>query len=78
MNYLSLSAALEERPLEESSLEASIVKAMTPVRIDQDKMQNYLENVDKTFVFANPNKKSISIEAFEREEFAELRGTLED
>ena len=23
-----------------------------------DKMQNYLENVDKTFVFANPNKKS--------------------
>lgn len=43
-----------------------------------DKMQNYLENVDKTFVFANPNKKSISIEAFEREEFAELRGTLED
>ena len=43
-----------------------------------DKMQNYLENVDKTFVFANPNKKSISIEAFEREEFAELRGMLED
>ena len=43
-----------------------------------DKMQNYLENVDKTFVFANPNKKSISIEAFEREESAELRGTLED
>ena len=45
------------------------------IRATNDKMQNYLENVDKTFVFANPNKKSISIE---REEFAELRGTLED
>ena len=22
-----------------------------------DKIQNYLENVDKTFVYANPNKK---------------------
>lgn len=29
-----------------------------------DKIQNYLENVDKTFVFANPNKRSISIEEF--------------
>jgi uncharacterized protein YPO0396 len=29
-----------------------------------DKIQNYLENVDRTFVFANPNKKSISIEEF--------------
>lgn len=37
-----------------------------------DKMQNYLENVDKTFVFANPNKKSISIQEFEREDFEEL------
>lgn len=52
MNYLSLSAALEERPLEESSLEASIVKAMTPVRIDQDKMQNYLN-----CIFPKPTKK---------------------
>ncbi len=25
-----------------------------------DKIQNYLENVDKTFVYANPNKKHIS------------------
>ena len=25
-----------------------------------DKIQNYVENVDRTFVFANPNKKSIS------------------
>ena len=29
-----------------------------------DKIQNYLENVDKTFVYANPNKKHISIEEF--------------
>ena len=31
-----------------------------------DKIQNYLENVDRTFVFANPNKKAISIQEFER------------
>lgn len=37
-----------------------------------DKIQNYLENVDKTFVFANPNKKHISIQEFERREFAQL------
>ena len=39
-----------------------------------DKIQNYLENVDKTFVYANPNKKHISIQEFERTEF----GALED
>ena len=27
-----------------------------------DKIQNYLENVDKTFVYANPNKRHISME----------------
>lgn len=37
-----------------------------------DKIQNYLENVDKTFVYANPNKKHISIQEFERGEFEEL------
>lgn len=37
-----------------------------------DKIQNYLENVDKTFVFANPNKKSISIQEFEKKEFEQL------
>lgn len=37
-----------------------------------DKIQNYLENVDKTFVFANPNKKSISIQEFEKKEFDQL------
>lgn len=37
-----------------------------------DKIQNYLENVDKTFVYANPNKKSISIQEFERKEFQQL------
>ena len=34
-----------------------------------DKIQNYLENVDKTFVFANPDKKCISIQEFERHDF---------
>lgn len=37
-----------------------------------DKIQNYLENVDKTFVFANPNKKAISIQEFEKKDFADL------
>lgn len=37
-----------------------------------DKIQNYLENVDKTFVYANPNKKSISIQEFEKKDFREL------
>ena len=37
-----------------------------------DKIQNYLENVDKTFVYANPNKKHISIQEFERCDFREL------
>lgn len=37
-----------------------------------DKIQNYLENVDKTFVYANPNKKSISIQEFEKKDFAEI------
>ncbi|MGN0484819.1 MAG: ATP-binding protein [Lachnospiraceae bacterium] len=37
-----------------------------------DKIQNYLENVDKTFVFANPDKKCISIQEFERRDFADL------
>lgn len=34
-----------------------------------DKIQNYVDNVDKTFVFANPNKSNISIQEFERKEF---------
>lgn len=37
-----------------------------------DKIQNYLDNVDKTFVYANPNKTQISIEEFEREELGGL------
>lgn len=37
-----------------------------------DKIQNYLENVDKTFVFANPNKKSISIQEFEKKDYGQL------
>lgn len=37
-----------------------------------DKIQNYLENVDKTFVYANPDKRHISIQEFEKKEFAEL------
>ncbi len=43
-----------------------------------DKIQNYLETVDKIFVFANPNKKSISIQEFEKKEFQRLREDLED
>ncbi len=39
-----------------------------------DKIQNYIENVDKTFVFANPNKRHISIQEFERQEFGQLAG----
>ena len=38
-----------------------------------DKIQNYLENVDKTFVYANPNKKHISIQEFERVEYDQLQ-----
>ena len=37
-----------------------------------DKIQNYIENVDKTFVYANPNKRHISIQEFERQEFDQL------
>lgn len=37
-----------------------------------DKIQNYIENVDKTFVYANPNKKSISIQEFEKRDFTRL------
>lgn len=43
-----------------------------------DKIQNYVENVDKTFVFANPNKKSISIQEFEKEGFQGLMKELEE
>ena len=43
-----------------------------------DKIQNYLENVDKTFVFANPSKKCISIQEFEKTEFAELSAGMEE
>ena len=42
-----------------------------------DKIQNYLENVDKTFVYANPNKKHISIQEFEKQEFGELDNASE-
>lgn len=37
-----------------------------------DKIQNYLENVDKTFVYANPGKRHISIQEFEKMEFDRL------
>ena len=38
-----------------------------------DKIQNYIENVDKTFVYANLNKKNISIQEFEKKEFDQLK-----
>lgn len=37
-----------------------------------DKIQNYVDNVDKTFVYANPNKNRISIQEFEKRDFKEL------
>ena len=37
-----------------------------------DKIQNYVDNVDKTFVYANPNKNRISIQEFEKNNFDEL------
>lgn len=43
-----------------------------------DKIQNYLENVDKTFVFANPNKKSISIQEFEKTQFVDLTTEMDE
>lgn len=43
-----------------------------------DKIQNYVENVNKTFVFANPNKKAISIQEFEKDEFSVLTGKLQE
>ncbi len=42
-----------------------------------DKIQNYVDNVDKTFVFANPNKNRISVQEFEKREFVELMNTQE-
>ncbi len=41
-----------------------------------DKIQNYLETVDKVFVFANPNKRAISIQEFERKEFEQMKEEL--
>ncbi len=42
-----------------------------------DKIQNYTENVDKIFLFANQNKTRISIEEFEQNRFYELLENLE-
>ncbi len=41
-----------------------------------DKIQSYLDSVNKTFVFANPSKKHISIQEFERKDFDELRSDV--
>ncbi len=43
-----------------------------------DKIQNYVDNVDKTFVFANPNKNRISVQEFEKKEFTDLLIAQED
>lgn len=43
-----------------------------------DKIQNYLENVNKIFVFANPDKKSISIQKFEKKDFDQLVRELDE
>ncbi len=42
-----------------------------------DKIQNYVDNVDKTFVFANPNKNRISVQEFEKREFIALLSAQE-
>ncbi len=42
-----------------------------------DKLQNYVDYVDKTFVFANPNKNHISIQPFEKMEFSKLLSSNE-
>lgn len=42
-----------------------------------DKIQSYLDSVDKTFVFANPNKKQISVLEFEKQQFETLRKEME-
>lgn len=41
-----------------------------------DKIQSYLESVDKTFVFANPDKRHISIAGFEKEDFKALQTSV--
>ncbi len=43
-----------------------------------DKIQNYTENVNKIFLFANQNKTHISIEEFEQERFYELMENTEE
>jgi hypothetical protein len=43
-----------------------------------DKIQNYIENVDKIFVYANPNKKCISIQEFEKTDFNQLARDLNE
>jgi uncharacterized protein YPO0396 len=43
-----------------------------------DKIQNYVDNVDKTFVFANPNKNRISVQEFEKREFVTLLNAQEN
>ena len=55
-----------------------IAVSYTHLDVYKRQIQNYVENVDKTFVFANPNKKSISIQEFERERFVELMQDEED
>ncbi|MHB8127673.1 MAG: ATP-binding protein [Mobilitalea sp.] len=43
-----------------------------------DKIQNYTENVNKIFLFANQNKTHISIEEFEKNRFYELLENVDD
>ena len=59
--------AFSTRPMMEPELGSEAIISAT-----NDKIQNYLENVDKTFVYANPNKRHISIQEFEKTEFGEL------
>lgn len=45
----------------------------TIISATNDKIQSYLDSVDKTFIFANPNKRHISIQEFEKKDFYELQ-----
>ena len=56
----------------------SIEKWVNNLLNDNPEIQNYVENVDKTFVFANPSKKSISIQAFEKDRMKDLASEMDE
>ena len=65
----SLYTVYENRMSRELRQEAEVIDCALEMAEDD---LNYLEKVDKTFVFANPNKKHISIQEFEKQEVEQL------